>query len=92
MRSVLWQKAKIPGRELSKDELEAVLLSSSKGFSVLREILKDRLAAVVKERASKEGYDSPAWPYFQADCNARERELRQLLDILDPVCYNTSTD
>lgn len=89
-KSVLWS-TKVPGMELTKEELEAVLRSSNKGMAILKKILEDRLDATAKERSSKQGYDSPAWAYHQADLNGQERTLRMILDIIQDVCYTPHT-
>lgn len=90
-KSSLWATAKIPGIELSKEELEACLRSSDKGFALLASLLEDKLRACNKLRSERDGYDSPSWAYKQADFNGEERALRSVLDILKPLCYNSHT-
>lgn len=90
-KSSLWSTAKVPGVELSKEEREACLRSSDKGFALLRSLVEDKLKACQKLRSERDGYDSPSWAYKQADYNGEERALRSVLDILNPVCYNSHT-
>ena len=90
-KSTLWAQHKVGADVPTKEELNAILLSSSKGFSLLAGILEAKLEAVRKERYSKDGYSHPAWPFEQADLNGQERQLRAVLDLIDPLCYNKHT-
>lgn len=90
-KSVLWSQATLEGAKLSKEEMDAVLAASNRGFSVLKSILESKLAQCHKARSDVGGYDSPSWAYKQADLNGEERSLRMILDLLGPVCYNKPT-
>lgn len=90
-KSSLWSTARIPGTEMSKEEVEACLRSSDRGFALLRSLLEDKLKVCNKMRSERDGYDSPSWAYKQADFNGEERALRSVLDILKPLCYNSTT-
>lgn len=89
MKSTLWKKSRLDNTEISEAEREAILLASAKGFALLKSLIEDNMAAVIKERSGKDSYTSPAWAYEQADLNGQERRLRQVLDILKDVCYTS---
>lgn len=91
-KSLRWTQIELPGHSLTEAERGAVLASSAKGFALLREILKADLEACHKDRSSREGYDNPAWAFAQADLNGVERTIRKMLDLLEPVCYNVTTN
>lgn len=91
-RSVRWSEAALDGVKPDKEELEAMLRASSKGLALLKDILAKELEATRTSRCSKDGYDSPAWPYQQADYNATERTLQKVLDLIAPLCYTRRTD
>lgn len=91
-RSVRWSEATLGGVKPEKEELEAILRASSKGLALLRDILTKELDTVRTLRAAKDTYESPAWPYLQADYNATERNLQKVLDLLEPLCYNSRTE
>jgi len=51
-------------------------------LQLLNEILVRELKSNAKTRRSKTGYDKPAFSEFQADCNAVERTLEMVQNLL----------
>lgn len=72
----------------TKDEKDA-LLKTLAGYSthldVLHSIIQNKLDALEKESLATSTYDSPSWPFRQADYVGSIRELRNILNLIAPM-------
>lgn len=68
------------------EELAANVEQEFKQSGLLRErlttILRNKMETVRIEARSKKTYESPSWPYFQADANGYERAISELISLL----------
>lgn len=51
-------------------------------FKVLKDILSGELERCSKDRQSLKTYSSPNWSEYQADRNATERTLKEIIELL----------
>lgn len=51
-------------------------------FDVLKEILKDKYEHATRDRRSLKSYMTQNWSEFQADRNATERTLLEIIELL----------
>lgn len=72
-----------------KDQLLKILSGHSTHLEVLSLILKTKLEAIEKESLAVATYDSPSWPYRQADYVGSIREIRNILTLIAPMTKGT---
>lgn len=70
--------------EKAKKERKELVASARPTLDVLKEIVLTKLMDAESVQLSLADYDSPAWPYKQADRNAVVRTLRDILELLEP--------
>ena len=68
-----------------KEKLVKTLSGFSTHLEVLSLILKTKLAVLEKESLATSSYDSPSWPYKQADYVGSIREIRNILSLIAPM-------
>jgi hypothetical protein len=68
-----------------RDERKALVRSAKPTLDVLRKMLEKRLEDIHSRRLSNSLYDSPNWPYMQADLLGSERVLTELVELLTIV-------
>jgi len=66
----------------TKEKRESVVKASTETLDILKGILEEELKATRKDKLSKAHYLLPAYSEFQADRNATERTLQQVIDLL----------
>ena len=64
-------------KEISMEFISSVYLRKR-----LVEVLEDRIASSRASVIASSSYDSPAWPFVQADNNGYERALREVISLL----------
>jgi len=65
-----------------KDDLNRQIKESIPIFNILRRVLQRKLKACNKERLGVQNYSVANWSELQADRNATERTLLEILAIL----------
>lgn len=71
---------------LNEEQARIVNLQFKEATALRRrftEILDEKIATKRKEMHSKDGYNSPSWPYYQADSLGYERALMEIMSILE---------
>jgi len=71
----------IPDRK-EKGEFKKHLLANKELFTVLRNILQTDLDNTISSRRSVKSFVTQAWSEYQADCNATERTLQEIINLL----------
>lgn len=66
----------------TQEERKALVLSARPAIEILKTIVESRLRDASANMAARASYDSPAWPYLQADYLGAARELEFLKDLL----------
>lgn len=66
-----------------KEDFEQHLRNATSIIKKLREITTDRIISIEKEALSKKSYESPSWPFLQADNNGEIRGLHYILELTD---------
>ena len=66
----------------SKEKRTALVNGSREILDILKGILEAELDSSRKKKTNKAHYLMPAWSEFQADSNATERTLQQVIDLL----------
>lgn len=64
-----------------KKEIEQTLRASTTMLETLHRVLKDRLKGLHLEESRSADYDSPAWPYKQANRNGQYKQLQEILAL-----------
>lgn len=62
--------------------VKELVVSSKPSFELLKGILLRRVQSLRKERLRESNYESPSYPYVMAECNATERCLLEIIDLL----------
>lgn len=73
----------VSGKE--KEELLKTLSRSSTHMTVLKRILEQKVEALENKSLSVSTYDSPNWPYIQADTVGAIRELKKIIELITPM-------
>lgn len=60
----------------------AEILSSRETLNILKKLLEDRLAALETGHTQKDKYESPSWPYLQADYVGAKRTLMEIIELV----------
>lgn len=76
-----WYKGCI--NDVEKQERKELVKSAKPTLDVLRKILSDKLKEKEMVALSTATYDSPSWPFLQADKAGEMRVLKDTLDILN---------
>lgn len=71
--------------DLEKQEFIQVLGKSVWLTRRIRELLQERLDFLERKENSDKVYETPSWPYLQADINGGKREVKYLLSLFDPM-------
>ena len=66
----------------SKETLKSKILGSREVLDILKRVLEDEVESTRRNKLNKAHYMMPAWSEFQADRNATERTLQQVIDLL----------
>lgn len=66
-----------------REDFEQHLRNATSLIKKLREVVIDRINSTEKEALSKRSYDSPSWPYLQADAIGEVRGLQYILELTD---------
>jgi len=69
-------------KNLLKDLESYKLLSKKQVIDIIKEKIKEEVELNNRERTKKDNYNSPGWPYRQADLNGELRILNKLMDYL----------
>lgn len=67
--------------EDKKKEFEQTLRASTTLLETLHRVLRDRMERLQQDEARTTDYDSPAWPYKQANRNGRYTSYQELLAL-----------
>lgn len=51
-------------------------------WGIAKDVLQEKLKTVEKTSVSKAEYESPSWPYLQADHVGYMRALREVIELL----------
>lgn len=51
----------------------------------MKVLLLEKIDASAKEGRLKELYESPSWPYLQADKRGYERAMQEIIDLISDV-------
>lgn len=46
-------------------------------------VLNGKKDSLRSECIAKTSYDTPSWPYLQADCNGYERAIKEIISLLE---------
>lgn len=65
-----------------KEKFKSYLRENRLILETLSQILEEDLRVCVSERKKRKAYYMPAWSEYQADCNATERTLQQIIELL----------
>ncbi len=78
---------------LDKEGLIAHLQNSGNMLVLVRlkEILKDKLDAIEKDRLSCQNFEMSSWPYFQAHTNGQIATLKWIVEDLLPFVTDRTT-
>lgn len=68
-------------RQVQKD-IEQNFKESSVMRRRLKQLLLDRIESSAKEGRLKDLYESPSWPYLQADKRGYERAMQEIIDLI----------
>lgn len=66
-----------------KEDFKNRLLHNRDIFDILKNILMDKYELAVKDRRSVKSYLTQNWSEFQADRNATERTLLEIIELID---------
>ena len=77
---VEWYKYDCPQEK--REERAELVRSAGPTLEILRKIIQGRIDDKNLRRRSAKLYESPNWPYMQADLLGAERELEEILDLL----------
>ena len=69
--------------EQEKNKRRETILANTASLSVLYELLEKRKEAVERSQISGDAYNSPSWPYFQADKIGCIRTLTEVMRLLE---------
>lgn len=69
--------------EKEEQEFKHLVSASSRVLDKLIDVVKDQDLKVTESRLKREKYDSPCWPYFQADCVGEQRAYKKILQLLE---------
>ncbi|SHH46999.1 hypothetical protein SAMN05444169_7613 [Bradyrhizobium erythrophlei] len=64
-----------------KKEVEATLRASTTAVDTLIKVLTQRSKAIERQEASSLDYESPAWPFKQANRNGRYSAYQELIAL-----------
>lgn len=71
------------------EQLQKDVVQNFKEAAVMRRRMKvlllEKIDASVKEGRLKELYESPSWPYLQADKRGYERAMQEIIDLISDV-------
>lgn len=76
-----WYKGCV--NDIEKQERKALVKSAKPTLDVLKKVLTDKLKEKESIAISATSYDSPSWPYLQADKTGEMRVLKDVLEILN---------
>lgn len=65
-----------------KADVEAAIRGSTTLLLSLRKILSERLHSVNADEARSTDYDSPAWPFKQANRNGKHSAYQEILSLI----------
>jgi hypothetical protein len=65
-----------------KDKEQYKELSKKQVIDIIKVYIKEQVELNNRERIKKESYNSPGWPFRQADLTGELRILNKLLDYL----------
>lgn len=65
-----------------RERFKAYLKENKEIFDTLTHILQEDLDICASERKKRKAYFMPAWSEYQADCNATERTLQQVINLI----------
>lgn len=68
--------------ETEEGELTQRFIENEDLLIIINSVLQDKLKASRDVQVSKTGYGSPNWAYEQADANAVQRTLTEIIDLL----------
>lgn len=70
-------------KEQEKKEVVEDFKASPALRARLTQMLTKKIDSERTSSLSKISYDSPSWPYLQADTNGYERALREVISLID---------
>lgn len=65
-----------------KKERKELVMSAKPTLEVLRNILIEKLKEEEAKSVAKDAYESPSWPYYQADHLGTVRTYKALISLL----------
>ena len=65
-----------------REDFKTRLLANRELFIVLKGILQSDLDKTINSRRSIKSYLTQPWSEYQADCNATERTLQEIINLL----------
>jgi hypothetical protein len=68
--------------EKARKERADEIFSAAPTLRLLKQLLEDRLRTLEETHTNKTKYDSPSWPYLQADYVGEKRSLQSLIQLV----------
>lgn len=68
--------------EKDRLEFQASLSEARIVIAILDKLIKSDLRLSETEELSKDVYENPSWPYFQADKNGEKRAYKKILQLI----------
>lgn len=78
--NVRWLKHLPQGKE--REEYKQRLWANRDIFKQMKSMLEEDLSNTIKSRRSLKSYFTQSWSEYQADRNATERTLQEIIDLL----------
>ena len=78
--NLTWKRHAKDAKE--QDELRAALTGNHLLFSTLKSILEEKIHDCTTRRVATKRFATSSWSHEQADCNAEERTLKMVIDLL----------
>lgn len=66
-----------------KEEMKSSFLSSAALRQRVILLLHEKISTAQKESISKDAYNSPNWPYIQADACGYQRAMQEIISLLE---------
>ena len=72
------------------DEDRKALAVALPALKMLSAVLEDKVGSSERTQEGVKAYESPSWPYLQADHIATQRTLKEIIKIITPSDVNNT--
>lgn len=69
--------------EAEKKEIKGLFIEAKRLRDQFKFVLEEKIRVAQTERLERVDYNNPSWPYKQAETNAYERAIREMISLLE---------